>query len=649
MPPVQWTKTLSLDRNSAPPVFHRFLDQNDERKEKEDNEEAKQHNGSFLYTEKLKKNLEDTRQAFKNFCMTEESQNSEPKTMTTADNIERKPPCKRISFKIKKTASIYRKNQLRMNTVAELTNKFNELQNKHSDVKVSNLVKRVNSIRNEDAIKVFRKPSVKMKPIFRTEDKFQYVKKPVTRRASVKTKTPKATVDKVFTTSAKIEIVDKTPARKTSTVKETIEIFENKRKSLEIVPPAAQKMPKPKIPDKNVVLKMLRKSPVKHVTLTDITHSKTETEKDNVSHNVTVKTVENSTNVNAQPKVSYLHSQSTKQSIGTSTTDTVKINNNTTRTTISIEITNAHHDDSIVEVLNLPTLPPKKCDSKQETHKKLTLPPKSLAISNKIPEEPLNSNDMKPNTSFLWRRNSQDRSPHKDAAFVPEPVADPKVLIEKMNEKEEELCVPPRNIPKITVSRPPTPPPKNFKRKMPLPDDYEQMDLDGYEELSPNYEDLKEEDGYEYCRNPDEENIYETLPLRKSPPPPLLPRRQEEPLPPRPPSRNSYSSSTVVESVVSNCYESIYSSSKTTGDDTYESIYGCQNKTSWSSASNRDSIVSSEHQSNSLYGRSISWAEEVFNAYNDKASSDLSCSDKSDDWVDLTDNEEEAKVQGFVM
>lgn len=65
----------------------------------------------------------------------------------------------------------------------------------------------------------------------------------------------------------------------------------------------------------------------------------------------------------------------------------------------------------------------------------------------------------------------------------------------------------------------------------------------------------------------------------------------------------------------------------------YESIY-----ISNYHASNRNSIISHDQQSNSLYGRC-----------GDKAGSDISYSDKSDDWVDVSDSTENEGAAAFIV
>jgi hypothetical protein len=143
-----------------------------------------------------------------------------------------------------------------------------------------------------------------------------------------------------------------------------------------------------------------------------------------------------------------------------------------------------------------------------------------------------------------------------------------------------------------------------------------------------------------------EEDIYETLP--SSSPPPLLPRRQEEPLPPRPPSRSSYCTIQNAENI-SNCYESIYNPKDEKDSNNYESIYGGPLRLDWDVASNRDSLVSADQQSNSIYGRSFAgnWPNDDGLLY--KATSDLSASDRSDEWIDISDGEDDKITDEFVV
>lgn len=252
--------------------------------------------------------------------------------------------------------------------------------------------------------------------------------------------------------------------------------------------------------------------------------------------------------------------------------------------------------------------------------------------------EVISNVEIKPNTSFLWSIN-QDKSPSSSKD-------DWKSLYDFVDPKPH---VPPRGEPTKPPVPPKKPPPATEEKiyeelnvnydEDTINHSYEYCESDKYEEVGKS----KTDDDYEYC---EKENIYETLP-----PPPLLPRRQQsEPLPPRPPSPGSYC--TIQNGDTSNCYESIYTSeSKSTVEDTtYESIYGGQSREG--GGSSRDSLGSSDQQTNSLYGRAslVGWSDEGANTYSGKATSDLSSSDRSDDWIDVTDTEDNDNQQaGIIM
>lgn len=210
----------------------------------------------------------------------------------------------------------------------------------------------------------------------------------------------------------------------------------------------------------------------------------------------------------------------------------------------------------------------------------------------------------KPNSSFLWRARSPS-SILESMEYLYD-VVDP--LQSAMNELAEHEEQEQEKIYEDLVL---------LKR----PEDY-------YELLG-----QESDDGYEAFDNLPvaRERIYETLP-------PVLPRRQEEPLPPRPPpSRNSFCGE-----LVSNCYESIYNGDSKSN---YESIYSVREN--WEVASNRESLASSDHQSNSLYSRSLGgWPNEEATIYN---GSEKSGSDRSDEWVDISDDENRQQPAGFVM
>ncbi|XP_044260068.1 uncharacterized protein LOC123008342 [Tribolium madens] len=525
--PVQWEKPLSLDRQS--PSLHVL-----------EVPLPSLQNSSFLHSQKLRENLTESRKAFLRNLNEEEK--VEP------NNEPRKPPTKKISFKIKKTASIYRHNQkmttISASKVAELTMKFNMINEKNSILeqpKFRKLVKRVNSQRSLDSDKVTkhsvknvvtRKPSVKTKPY---EDKEIVI---VRRKPTIKRKPSRANLEKPVLVNEQnrpttlplddTQTTTQPPSKPspTGTVRAAIEIFERRNSS-----PVPNLVPKPKVPEKPTKLKP----------------DKT--------------------------------------------------------------------DEDLVQIVNIPAvLPHRRCDSMYETLNVAKTPALKPTKSEETIVKP------KPNTSFLWSIN-QDKSPSASKD-------DWKDLYDFVDPAPQ---IPPRSAP----TKPPTPPKKTYMKPPPEEKIYEELNVSRDEDtISHSYEYCEGDDGYEICVSPEaKENIYETLP------PPLLPKRQQqEPLPPRPPSRSSYCTIQNPENV-SNCYESIYNPESKSNESTYESIYGCQIR---EGGSNRDSLISSDQQSNSLYGRAslVGWGEDGINPYSGKATSDLSTSDRSDDWVDVTDNED---------
>lgn len=265
----------------------------------------------------------------------------------------------------------------------------------------------------------------------------------------------------------------------------------------------------------------------------------------------------------------------------------------------------------------------------------------------------VNASEYKPNSSFLWRKTSlQNLMPNSSSltSLEEQETSANKQYLDKQTTDNDWDELYDRVDATIGQTGPETdeesPKPIN-KRKLSLPKDNSLSSNDhSYE--SCEYED----DGYEYCISTLEtdvsENLYETLPPITAEKPETKPAISVRPLPPRPPSRESYC--TVKQDEDNSTYETIYVGPvhrhQLEDENNYETIYA----KNWSVASNRDSIVSSEQQSNSLYGRSIrSWSEEVFSAY--KATSDLSSSEKSDEWIDISDNEENKKSSstGFVV
>lgn len=262
------------------------------------------------------------------------------------------------------------------------------------------------------------------------------------------------------------------------------------------------------------------------------------------------------------------------------------------------------------------SLPYRKCDSMYETLNVPKVSPQSITKVRSAEAIP-SSLVIQANSSFLWRTSHE------------------RILTDNDNQESEEDWK--STYDAVDVPAPAVPPrPPAFrevivKKKLPLPQEddddekiYEELHIRTSQTTDDGYEYCKQtDDGYEYCSKTD--NIYESVP------PPQLPPRKAGPLPPRPSSRSS--TSTLQD--VSNCYESIAEKTETEG--AYESIYHLKSD-NWSTGSNRDSLLSSDQQSNSLYGKAFAvWGEET-NVY--KAGSDLSWSERSDEWIDLSEGEE---------
>ncbi|KAK4876428.1 hypothetical protein RN001_012850 [Aquatica leii] len=651
---VNWSKSYSLDRHLTSAVYRGFVDlqptpkafhnfappylQSEKIKsyQNSNNIESVPPN-SFLHTLRLRRNLEESRKAFLNFCETKDDENELPDV--NKENFEqKKAPTRKISFKCKKTPT-YRRSTvgsnkigtLNPNTVADLTLKFNELSEKVSILeqpKFARLVRRVNSLKtavHEEGVnkKVVRKPSVKIKPVQTVEE---------LNKVKLRNLKNLINVNSDLSVNVKTEAIDAATAvhaqkvqQQGMNVRATIEIFE-RRSSQSCTPEAEYKsivkgVEKPKVPEKSPNIKtkdLVVKNGIKKLKKLDSTET----------------TSSNESNI-------------------------TKVN----------EIKTELEDE--VQILNIPLVMPRRCDSMYET---LTLrrispiPPLIITESKSESTIAINSyTPVKPNSSFLWRQKSQEmqNSESYDWKSTYDTVETTMVT---------EKLIPPAIPPRPTVLNLSKSPKLIFKKKMPLPTEIEEKI---YEELSANvvngstdgdyeycqsqskYEDIehKSDDGYECFdsvvstpKTTKTEEIYETLPYNNKEQLKVPPRKQGEPLPPRPASRNSYCTIQNSENI-SNCYESIYNiKCEESISNNYESIYACNTHNEhWDSASNRDSMISSDQQSNSLYSRSLSgWTTEE--VYNGKATSDLSGSDKSDEWIDISDNEENSKgTSSFVI
>ncbi|KAK5645320.1 hypothetical protein RI129_006620 [Pyrocoelia pectoralis] len=655
---INWSKTLSLDRRITSPVYRGFIDVEQNSKEFKNftppytrcETITAYHNSnncdsvtskSLQHSIYLRRNLEESRKVFLDLCEVDNEESKLPDL--NKENVEqKKSPARKVSFKCKKpsfrrsTTNTTKLTALNPNTVAELTSKFNEMLADRVPIleqpKFARLVRRVNSLKATPPAqvdiankKIVRKPSVKIKPVQDLNKTNQQDSKKLQNFSSGTTIELRQNVKTEPTETSSYNI------EPTGTVRATIQIFERRssqsrtpENEVKNVVKEFEKVPKPKVPEKSPNIKskdLVIKNGVKKLKALET--------RDNPSVNQTL--VDSPNNSNA-------------------------LKHSVTNTERKTEV-----DEEEVQILNIPLVMPRRCDSKYETvNLRKISPTEHSVLESKL--ETVNTL-VRPNSSFLWRQKSLEaqidwKSLYDVVGTVPQEV------------KPVPPAIPPRPTSLNLTKKPSTSKPIN-KKKMPLPTEhaekiYEELAVSGCDDsvsghnyeycrsLS-KYEDIeqKSDDGYE-CFDPpadsspkkcDREEIYETLPCQ------IPMRKQEQPLPPRPPS-------SIIQKgeLVSNCYESIYQmNTKPMNDETlsnnYESIYGCNIRTdNWELASNRDSMVSSDQQSNSLYSRSLSGWPNDGSIYNGKAPSDLSGSDKSDEWIDISDNEENSKSpSGFLI
>ncbi|XP_030761939.1 uncharacterized protein LOC115886792 isoform X2 [Sitophilus oryzae] len=646
-----------------------------------------QSNRSFLHSQKLKHSILQSKKAFLHVSIEDqkpEDEQMEEKSIVLGQLLDHKRTVpKKISFKIKKQSSLHKRNvgiqriaNIPTNKVAELTKKFNEMvENQNvSREQMRMLVKRGDSdtdkvkrtLVQREGSKVSRKPSVKTKPALEGKNLVIIKTKPV-RKSSIKrqgswgreklTETPiqrPTTLSLNRTLNVPKAIIETSPNG--TSVRAAIEIFEKKSAVTALSPTKPETKtstlkpspkPKPEIPEKSATLRDFRRpspnaTPVKaadnsHLTQTD------------------------SGTTNKEPK----------------------------------EESGEFGDEEIVQIINIPAvLPQRRCDSMYETLHLRKIPTDSLkskSVDN-INKE-LRNSSIQPNCSFLWREKSSTSTrtsfsevgtPEDTRKLPPDippkpnvdtkPALPPKLMgkrpvssiktncdndtladyeeigssvtINDTNDEKfkgyDEITKPVNEMEVMKteklyeeIIRPDSP-----SKEVPEEKYYEEIIKNSeekiYEELKPVVP-IRNDDGYEpICsnlpekdsgRNQIKENIYETLPAHS------IPSRLQEPLPPRPPS------STRQEENVYNCYESIYTESRKDGY--YESINGSQLT---DSGSNRDSVLSSDHKSNSLYGKPLPmWDVNVEGVYY-KTASDFSSdrvSDRSDEWEDMSDNDDE--------
>ncbi|KAF7272278.1 hypothetical protein GWI33_014937 [Rhynchophorus ferrugineus] len=650
-----------------------------------------QSNKSFLHSAGLNKSTLQLKRAFLEQSINDqqpEDVQMDEKSLMVIQSEHKRPAPKKISFKIKKQSSLHKRNfsvpritNIPTNKVAELTKKFNEMVENQtmSREQVKMLVKRVDSVcgdpekvkrtltvgMHRDSSKVARKPSVKTKPTLEGKNLVIIRTKPG-RKSSMKKEHNDKLIVRVKTTNTEPEetiprpttlninkslnipnaIIETSPNG--TSVREAIEIFE--RKSSPPVKPKPTEIPVQKAPTK-VKPEIPEKSPIL-ISLKDVSKSASVQNKEIPTDNTTA-SFEND-------------SKETEE-----------------------------FDEDKVQIINIPAvLPQRRCDSMYETMhlRKISPDPKFKSAENIYKDDSRSSLSIQPNYSFLWRDKSASVPIANSKVSTPEDMKKlPPDIPPKPNVEPIKPPLPPKIIHKNAlpskISKPNHEP--NCDRKLP---DYEEIGAPvsselpiGSDETFQNYDEItkpvdeveKSEKIYEEITRPDsavafehyeeivkeekiyeelkpviskpddgyepigskltdtvyedarDENFYETLPV----PPMPLRRQKQEPLPPRPPS------STRQEESLYNCYESIYTESKKDGY--YESINGSQLT---DTESNRDSVLSSDHKSNSLYGKAIPmWDCNSDGAYY-KTASDISSdrvSNRSDEWEDMTDNDEE--------
>lgn len=603
-----------------------------------------------MKTDDYRQNIENSRHKFlDDLCggvVREEKQSRQNETI-------KKKQFRKISFKVRKASSIYRKNPvsniqkttITTTTVSELTSKFNEIIEKNNapkeELKIRKFVERLNSFNssvnkktmkntnqnstNEQRMKELRKPSIKKKPILDEKIKIQTVKKQSSFR------TPPKRNENMDNGETEGKMEEDGKLTNTGFVKAAIKNFEEK--NFKPFAPKRSMTELHRIGLKNIseIETNRRKSCEPYFMVsstlkiyedkTDVVDSTYNCETTNVQ---TPKSKPQSPNLTKVEKPYYAWR-----------------NSNTTKSLVTTE----NKTVSIPPMLTKPEFVEKQRDEKEikESQESLTNSHDensrkqsfSLSIIDIIDEnfptveDKETKPDFKPNTSFLWNRNLS--KPYEDI----EPFDSCNI-----SSKNREKIL---SLPLFKTL------PKDFKDVSEKNKDYEDLDdNDGYEpfDLKTDYEDVtpkketqEEEDQYEFINNTSE-NIYETLPCT----------RQDKPLPKTPEEKPEVYLETKKEESASNCYESIYNnesiSTLLTEENNYESIY-FQDKKEISEKDISGSIVSSEQKTNSLYGTSLrSWNDETI--YNGSATSDISFSDKSE-WVDVSENEYEGGSKIFII
>lgn len=569
----------------------------------------------------LRKNIEDSKNEFLDgiYGGTVEEGN-----LTNQNETIKKKRNRKISFKIRKTPSTYRRNyqsasqkpKITSTTVAELTSKFNEIIEKNNapkvEIKIRKFVARLNSLNsstenktmkniiiesNEQNTKVLRKPSIKKKPVVHEMKKTHNIQL----KSDISENLEMTKIEKKEEIDGQIS---ENISRTSGFVRAAIKNFEEKK-----FQPISTKRSMTELHKIGPVLDTNRRNSCKPDILVPSSLKIYEYKKmdDFLNHS-------KSENKTASMEVEPKHSNYSGLNVIKSTiihSDPPPLPSRLNKPKERMETGENNLD--ISSNCNLPTLVSNDEESKSSIKKEFEYPKNDTTDKSYLTlefEKEESKQDFKPNNSFLW-----NRSPSKQYEDI-EPSN--QSLHSFSTSKETDFRTLPKNF-------------KDCENK----EDYEELDEnDGYEpfDLPTEYEEVEskietqEEDQYEFINN-GTENIYETLPCT----------RQDEPLPKTPIPEEKK------EEIASDCYESIYNNDSNSTllneENNYESIYfkGTSDRKDVLENDISGSIVSSEQKTNSLYGTSLrSWNDGTI--YNSSATSDISFSDKSD-WVDISENE----------
>ncbi|KAK9881637.1 hypothetical protein WA026_017159 [Henosepilachna vigintioctopunctata] len=647
-----------------------------------------------LKSQDFRQSIQESRQKFLD-KLCENSAETEENKPRKNEAIRRRSVSRKISSKVRKTSSTYRKSRtsniqkttINASSVAALASKFNEIIEKQNvpkaEVRLQKLVRRLSSFNNnsfkempqtnpsdtnENKEKKLRKPSIKKKP--NLDEKYSKVQsaKKISNNSTIileNDKELRTTNHSNYNKNVEIpECIPENPAQKKPSsigfVKAAIENFEKKtfkpiisKRSLSEVHqvPSTNILesesnrrrsckPDLQIPKKTEVLSDIRKLNEYGAELREAKVSSISEPNLILTGNLKTPKQEavlfNSTSTigNLSSSTSKIHDipalfskkiAENKESLSKSEYFESRISEKLTKSENPSDDNEGIDSRKTVEAFNLHV--GESCYSVTDIIKPTSLETEGIENDDQKKNSGNSQKNIKPNSSFLWNKSSYNLHQFNTVG-----VPYVSTIIRPTNNA--------KSIDRTALSKTL---PKDFKdgileenekiyEELDTGDDYELFDLnDDYEEVEV-VKDETERD-YEYMHNT-EENIYETLPLKK----------QNIPLPRRPSSKNSDS--------VSNGYESIYNSgpAKEQTDGNYESIYfqELSDKKDNLEKDTTESVISSDQKTNSLYGTAslISWNEGTI--YNGSANSEVSFSDKSE-WIDVSDDDEDGESKIVIV